>query len=224
MPQLISSLTKRILKILIIGTVLMGFVPLVAQSQRMVVSNARMNVVYLGVPNPINIAVEGYKCDALTIAVDNGKVEMGSDKCSYLIYPEKHGRMSIAISEKKSAKHLGTTEFRVKQVPDPEATVAGKMGGVISKAVLQAQEGIVTRLTCYDFDMRFSVTKATIAIIRKGNTIYAESLQGAVFTTKTKKGFQQLVDGDKVLISDIRCQAPDAVMRALNSIEFIISN
>lgn len=202
---------------------LFSILPLCASSQKCVVANTKQNVIYLGVPNPIDVAVEGYKCKDLTVTTDNGKLEGTDDKCSYDHYPEKAGRANIIVTEKKSGNKLGIVEFRVKYIPEPVAMVAGKQGGAISKNVLRAQVGITSVLLGFDFDARFVVERFTISIIRKGKSFYVEECTNPKFTDSTKNAFDKLADGDKIIFTDIVCRGPDSRSRRLQPIEFIVS-
>src|SRR5690606_6646864 len=103
----------------------------IAYCQKCVVANVRENIVYLGVSNPLDIAVNGYLCKNFEVSTDNGKVEKGNEICSYSYLPKTTGIANIIIKDKKSKKLLGRMPFRVEDIPPPTAMVAGKNGGEI---------------------------------------------------------------------------------------------
>lgn len=76
--------------------------PFFACAQKCVIANTKMNAVYLGVPNPIDVAVEGYLCRNLIVTTDNGRLEPLDDSCSYDLSVEKAGKATITITEKKT--------------------------------------------------------------------------------------------------------------------------
>jgi hypothetical protein len=192
-------------------------------SQKCVVANIKENVVYIGIPNPLDIAVEGYKCKDITVTTDNGRLETTDNDCSYSLYPTDAGTTYIILIERKSEKQLGKLPFRVKHIPEPVAIVAGKQGGAITKSIMKVQIGIAAVLLGFDFDARFMVTGFTISIIRKSKSLYTEECSNARFTDNTKSAFNTLEDGDKIVFSNITCKGPDSRTRQLQPIEFIIS-
>lgn len=196
---------------------------LFSYSQKCVVANAKENVVYIGIPNPLDIAVEGYKCKDITVTTDNGRVETTDNDCSYSLYATNPGVTYIILIERKSKKQLGKLPFRVKHIPDPVAIVAGKQGGAITKSIMKVQIGITAVLLGFDFDARFMVTGFTVSIIRKSKSLYTEECSNARFTDSTKNTFNTLEGGDKIVFSNITCKGPDQRERQLQPIEFIIA-
>src|SRR5690349_12342151 len=92
----------------------------------------KMNVLYLGLDNPVIINAPGYS--NFSVKVSDGEIHRGKD--SYLVNVSKIGAASISIFS-KNGKLIDTRVFRVKRVPDPIATVGGIYeGGAISKEEL----------------------------------------------------------------------------------------
>ncbi len=196
---------------------------LFSYSQKCVVANTKENIFYLGVPNPIDVAIEGYKCKDVVVTTDNGKVDPTDEPCSYQITLDKAGIAYVIVSEKKSNRPLGKIPFRVKHIPDPVAMVASKQGGAIGKNIMKVQLGITAVLLGFDFDARFVVTGFTIIITRKSKSLYTEECTNARFTDNAKSEFNNLQDGDKIVFSNITCKGPDQRERQLQPIEFIIA-
>lgn len=192
-------------------------------SQKCVVANTKENIFYLGVPNPVDVAIEGYRCKDIVVTTDNGKVEPTDDPCSYEINLDKAGIAYVILKEKKSNRQLGKIVFRVKCIPDPVAVIAGKKGGTITKNTMKAQIGIPTELLDFNFDVHFVVTGFTVIITRKEKHLYTEECTSARFTDNTKNAFNDLEDGDKIVFSNITCKGPDSRTRQLQPIEFIIA-
>jgi hypothetical protein len=63
---------------------------------------------------------------------------------------------------------MGSTPFRVRTVPDPIATVAGRDGGVIGRNVLLAQTGVLAEMKDFDFDLTFTVQSFTVSSVQGG--------------------------------------------------------
>ncbi len=194
----------------------------IGYSQKCVVANAKENVAYVSVPNPLEVAVNGYLCKNFDVSTDNGKIEVGSESCSYTYYPGKIGNADIIISDKKSKKVLGRVRFRIKDIPLPLAKVAGKSGGDIRRNVLKAQMGITSVFEGFDFDARFPIERFTVRIYRDKKIIFEEKTEGAKFNTPTKIAFDKVQEYDRIVFTDIDCKMPEGRTRILSQIEFRI--
>lgn len=198
--------------------------PFSAHAQQCVVANEKMNVVYVGIPNPLKAVVEGKPCSSVELHTSNGKVEKGPDPCSFIAYPAEPGRITytIALKEKNGSREVGRMDFRSKLIPAPKARVAGKNGGTITRNVLVAQEGIICYLDGFDFDARFMVSSFTTTIVRNGQTLFSQQAAGPRFNDETREAFRKLQAGDEVLFSDIHSKSPDGRIQALDPLEFRI--
>lgn len=194
------------------------------RSQKCVVANPKENIVYLGIPNPLDFAVEGQFCKNLVISTDNGKIEPTDEACSYILILKNAGKVEITISDKKSKNHkvLGKAVFRAKYIPDPIAIVAGKSGGEIRKSVLKVQVGISTVLNGFDFDIRFKIENYTVSFFRDNKPTFTKNCNGAIFPQEVIAAFDTLQTNDRVIFSRINCKSPDGKSRTLLPIEFVI--
>lgn len=79
-----------------------------SDAQKIVVANTRMNIVYLGIPNPIIAIAEGYKATEIELQCSEGKVEKNEED-GYVYFPEKQGKVLFeVISKKAENKILGS--------------------------------------------------------------------------------------------------------------------
>jgi gliding motility-associated protein GldM len=193
------------------------------------VAPVRMNVLYIGVDNPMSIAVSGYKSDDLTVSIDNGTITK-KDK-GYIINPKEKGRAIVTVSAK--GKKVSETEFRVKLVPDPVAKLAGKKGGDISKSLLLQQKEIVADLENFDFDARFTIVSFTLScsfssdsstkFIPNGNYVIEESSNSNKFTERQIEILKKLKTDQKFYIDNIIAIGPDGKKRQLPTLSFKIA-
>ena len=122
------------------------------------ISPTKMNVLYIGIPNPIRISVPGIASENLVVTLTNGRIEKSGD--DYLAYPSKIDATSksttIAVSARfgTETRPMGSMDFRVKEVPPPTATIGGKNGGNLKKEELLAENGIFADLKDFDFDLK----------------------------------------------------------------------
>lgn len=189
----------------------------------LVVSPTKMNVLYIGVDNPIDISVSGFSDDRIKPSISQGtlrKVGAGS----YIAKVKKGGKANISVSvssDEGKARSMGRMEFRVKPVPDPVAKVAGKKGGPIKKNLLAAQQGVIADLENFDFDLKFKVKSFSVSATVKGFDVTHLSKNNR-FTKQQKNLIKGLRRGSKLYIDDVKAIGPDGRPRKLSPIIFKI--
>ena len=190
------------------------------------ISPTKMNVLYLGIANPIKVSVPGVASENLEISVANGKFEKNGD--DFFVYPAKLDALgkitSISVTAKLNgeSRPMGAMVFRVKEVPDPIATIGGKNGGNLKKEELLAEEGIFAELKDFDFDLKFKVTQFDVSF--SGATGYTKTDKSASnrFTPEQKDHFSKLTQGSVINIDNIMAKGDDGTNRPLAPIFFKI--
>ncbi len=177
----------------------------------------KQQVFYIGVDNPIEISVLN-TTGKITLAISNGKITSKGDGY-YVANVKEVGTTTITISA--DGKIIGEKEFHCNTLPDPVASVGGKRGGSISKASLMAQKYVIAQLHNFCIDIQYPVVEFTVSAIKDG---FLEEItsNSTIITTEQKALIKQLKSGDKVYFEDIRAQAPDGSIRALDVIVFRI--
>ncbi|MCQ2251361.1 MAG: hypothetical protein MJZ66_09660 [Bacteroidales bacterium] len=190
------------------------------------VSPTKMNVLYIGVANPIEITSSGVDPNKLTPSITGGgSLQRGAKPGEYIATVKAAGKVNISVSANIDGhtKSLGTREFRVKRVPDPVAVVgtdpSNRRGGTISKATLANQAGVKADLENFDFDLKFTVVSFTVSANVKG-FVKDEPSKSAAFTPQQKALINSLAPGSRVSIDDIKAKGPDGSIRDLGSINF----
>ena len=176
------------------------------------ISPTKMNVMYVGIANPIRVSVPGVASENLMVAMTNGgRIEKTGD--DYLAYPSKLDATGKSTSINVSAKFggeirpMGSMEFRVKEVPPPVATISGKNGGTIKKEDLLAEEGIFAELKDFDFDLKFKVTQFDVNI--SGTYVKTFSSKDNKFTSEQRDQFSKLSIGGLIFIDNIMAKGDD---------------
>lgn len=182
----------------------------------LVVSPSKMNVFYVGVENPVEISVPGVPSSQLRASISSGTISKGRD--GYIVKVRKPGKCKISVSA--GTKAMGTKEFRVKKVPDPVATVAGKRGGVIRTAELKAQRKVVAAMENFDFDLKFKITGFTISTKTRDGYIIDKRSDNERINSEQKQLLGGLSKGQKVYFEDIKAKGPDGSVRELGTIAF----
>jgi len=176
------------------------------------ISPTKMNVMYVGIANPIKVSVPGVASENLIVALNNGgRIEKAGD--DYLAYPSKLDATGKSTSITVSAKFggeirsMGFMEFRVKEVPPPVATISGKNGGNLKKEDLLAEDGVFAELKDFDFDLKFKVTQFDVNV--SGTYVKTYSSKDNKFTSEQKDQFSKLSVGGIIYIDNIMAKGDD---------------
>jgi gliding motility-associated protein GldM len=185
-----------------------------------VVSPTKMNVFYLGVDNPVEISVAGVPRNNISADATNGSLITSG--ANFVMRPKRPGNSLINVYAEIDGKRrgVGSKEFRVKQVPDPVATVGGKKGGGIIKTELMAQTGVAAEMPPdFDFELKFTVTEFTLLSVVQG-FVKQYSSRNNRFTQEQKNLVNTLSKGSPIYIQDIKAVGPDGSIRSLSTINF----
>jgi gliding motility-associated protein GldM len=175
------------------------------------VSPTKMNVMYIGIANPIKVSVPGAASENLVVTINNGRIEKAGD--DYLAYPSKLDASGKSTTISVSAKYgselrpMGSMDFRVKEVPPPVATISGKNGGNLKKEDLLAEDGIFAELKDFDFDLKFKITQFEVNI--SGTYVKTFPAKDNKFTSEQKDQFSKLSVGSLIYIDNIMAKGDD---------------
>jgi hypothetical protein len=183
------------------------------------IAPTKMNVLYLGVDNPIAIAASGVETTDLEVTMENGIIE-GRDG-QYIARPFRPGPATIKVNYK--GKEIQQSEFRVKLVPDPVAAIPFKKGisiyyktqGEISKKDLLDADSIVVIMQNFDFDLKFDILEFTVSTRPNGYIKEAPSNSNK-FTEGQKQLIKELKPGHLIYFQYIKCKGPDGSERNLS--------
>jgi gliding motility-associated protein GldM len=185
-----------------------------------VVSPTAMNVMYKGIPNPIDVSVPGVDPSKIKIRVVNGIVSTQKVKNSkgvnfrgnWAVNPTTVGQnVQVIVSvtdESGKSEAVGTVEFRVKPVPAPTAVFAQKNTGTVAKNTALAQTGVYASLPDFEFDLFYKITSFTVLYTDARGDFEEPSTSNAL-TQKQKDLISRLSRGKNLFIKDIKCLAPD---------------
>jgi gliding motility-associated protein GldM len=189
------------------------------------ISADAMNVLYIGLDNPMSISVPGV-APANTNPVGNGinlKKLSDGKYIATVSAGSKEGTISVtAKMPDGTSKKMGEMKYRIRQVPKPEAMLGQLGSGSYPKAQVTAAAAFVyANLANFVFDgVKFTVTKYSVIFVpRRGNmeeTSVAGNSAAAIknFANKAKAG-------DIILVDRIRATGPGGE-RPLNPITITI--
>lgn len=190
----------------------------------------KMNVFYIGVPNPITVTAAGYSLEDVSISLPGASVAPGGTKGTYVVnVPIELNGKKIAATINATTKDRGTIkvggmEVRVKRIPDPVAKLGGKTGGSMPVNMFRPQLGIAAVLENFDFDTKFQVVSFDFAYQQRRKDYQGPFPQtGSYFSGEVAKYVKTAQIGDRIYIENIRAKGPDGSIRALNSIILLLN-
>lgn len=181
-----------------------------------VISPDKMNVLYIGVPNPISVSAPGVAASDLNVHF-SGAGSLSGSGGHYTATVSSIGRATISVSGAKGAV-LGSTEFRIKRIPDPKPQFAGKSGGNTSSANIRAQDRLFAQLDNFDFDAKFNVTHFTMLVVKPRQDAIILSGSGGELTGAMHSALNTVTPGTTVIFKDIVAVGPDHSPRSLDPI------
>ncbi len=188
----------------------------------LIVSPSKMNVFYSGIENPVEISIPGLTADQISATVNNGTIRRVSGS-NYVVVPRTTGDAQVSVTARinGSARNMGARHFRVRAVPDPVATVAGRKTGVIGRNVLLAQTGVLAEMENFDFDLTFTVTSFTVSTTQRGFVVDARSESNRI-TDAQREIIRQAGRNDRIYFEDIIAVSPTGDQRRLPTVSFRI--
>jgi len=160
----------------------------------------KMNVLFIGLDNPLKFAVSGIDNSELEVAIDNGQIR--SENGEYYINVTKPGISIVTVSYKGEV--IQKSEFRVRRIPDPLITENKYYTGKITKEEilrLGTMEfiynylNITSNSTIICYTMVISPCKSDDSFLFRGYHNKFEEIQ--------IKFINKLEIGDKIYFEDI---------------------
>jgi gliding motility-associated protein GldM len=189
------------------------------------ISATKMNVFYIGVDNPVSISVPGASNEQVmaTIAGCGGTMTKAAGSGNYIVRVTAKGTCKVNASAKMgtTTKSMGSMDFRVKNVPDPVAYIAGKRGGTITKQELIAAGGLTSKMENFDFELSCPITGFTLTV-KKGSDLISANSSSSRYTGEMSTFLNGVSRGSKVWFEDIRARGPQGETRNLGTISLKI--
>ncbi|MBK6936553.1 MAG: gliding motility protein GldM [Chitinophagaceae bacterium] len=168
----------------------------------------KMNVLYVGVDNPVTIAASGGGDDKVNASITQGSLtKIGPGKYIARVNTVNDNTM---INVSVDGKLAGAANFRVRTIPEAQAYVGGKPSGTnISAGEFRAQGGVGAGIKNFPFELEYNVVSYTFTC-DTDDDIVSVPAQGAAFAGAVRNAVNQHVQpGRMVTIDDIRVKGPD---------------
>jgi gliding motility-associated protein GldM len=200
----------------------------VAAKPSTVISADKMNVLYIGVDNPMSISVPGVANDNVSVTASGGGVSLVKDPKAggghFIVTATTQGKCMISVSAKMDGKNMpmGQMEYRVKRLPDPVAKIANLKGGPINKSILAAQ-AIIPVMENFDFDLFPRIVSFRVTMIRRGKDPLDLASTSNSLTPEMKNAIMTAPLGTKLYFEYIKASMPDKTTRQLSPLNFVLN-
>lgn len=174
------------------------------------VAATKMSVFYVGVPNPVSVSAPGVAVDDIEVSAPGLSFKNDKKAGSYIVRPLKATNkkgVDVVVKNKKSGAILGKSNFRVKRLPDPAASVLGSKEGLISKGKLRAISKVDAKMENFDFDLSVSVQQFTLTV-KLGTDLMSFKSKGNKLTPAMKKVLTKVGRGSRIYFEEIKVKMP----------------
>lgn len=189
------------------------------------ISADKMNVLYIGLSNPISVSAGGVPGEAVSASISAGSMTKKATG-EYAVVVSSPGKAVISVSANidGKAKTLGSKEFRIKYIPDPVLKVGLSKGPSMKAAEFKVQGGLRADLEDFVFDgVKYDVVSYRIGIQpRSGDYVEGEA-NSAYFPSSVMGAIRSLKPGDQVYFDNVRVKGPDGKVRDMSNINFKIN-
>ena len=188
------------------------------------VSAEKMNVLYIGVDNPIEVTAAGVSSNSLNATGTNVTLTK-KDANHYNARVTKVGEAIVTLTGENGFSF--PKKFRVKRIPDPVAKLlvgsGDTRGGTINSGTMAAVPGLQAELENFDFEARCGITSYTIVVKKRNEDAIAKQGTGNAFSGEIKSALSGIRGGDIVSIYDIKALCPgDEITRKIGTMNFVI--
>jgi gliding motility-associated protein GldM len=174
----------------------------------------KMNVLYIGVENPLTITA-GAGSEKVSASFTGGSLKKVSGN-KYIANPTNPGEHFVTVLVE--GKAAGKVAFRVKQLPLPAAYVGNLKPGPVPTANFKAMGGVIAKLEDSEFDAPYEVVSYTVGALSSDIPDYAPvTNNGNRWNGGAANLINKLKPGALVVINDIMVKDPSGRVRKLSS-------
>ena len=175
-----------------------------------VVSPDNMNVLYLGVDNPISISVPGFTDDKVSATISSGTLTKQSGK--YIARVSQTGTTTVRVTAQTETvtKPMGDMEFKVKRLPPPEVALSGRPGGQISVDLVRNALGLTATAPWFHFPIPYRIEEFHVVLNPAGTSNQIpKSNSSAVFSADVRELLRRARPRDRLYFDNVVVALPD---------------
>lgn len=178
----------------------------------------KMNLFYIGIDNPITVAMAGIPAEKVKVSCEDAEIEnLGNGH--YNVRIKTVGKKIIKVEADGIAPK--EIEYRVKRIPDPKSMIGFLSGGKVSIGYFEHQKKVTAQLTGWPFEEKCVVQDFIMTIQSKGLEPVEIFNEGEYFNAASLSLMEVIKSGDVVYFDNIKCKCPgDPASRKINAMVF----
>lgn len=187
-----------------------------------VVSPTSMNVLYVGIDNPIKISVPGFTSDKVNASGCNIRKVKGEE---YLANPSNVGadeKINVSVNTPEGVKSYSTT-FRVRRIPDPYAYIFNSKGGTLKLSEFKAANRVEAKNPDFVFQIPYQVVGFEMVFAPKSGGVVSDYANGTAFSSLMQDIQKKAKVGDTIVLPVVKVKMPDGTTRTISSSFKLIS-
>jgi N-acetylmuramoyl-L-alanine amidase len=181
-------------------------------AHEVVIALDKMNMLYIGVDNPVSLAVSGYRSKDLIVSIQNGTITGKDGKYIARVSNINPAEIIIETIENGKRKLLGKQTYRVKRVPDPVDRIAYSDFDYTIKPILGIDGSNKVRLKAAAFlnakkitaGTGYEVAEATVYFSGAGFSKVKSSTLNGNELSKLKENLGSCVAGSVITFDNVR--------------------
>ena len=178
----------------------------------------KMNVFYIGVPNPVTIS-SGTGWDKTHVSMAGGSLTPSGAPGKYTVKVSSVGKASISVN---ADGKVSTYDFRIKRIPDSVIKVGPAASGRIQSVVFKNQNFARAELENFDFDAHFNIVSATLYFSGANfPSVQSAEIHGGSLEP-VKSFLQRSIPGTSVTFDNVKVQGPYGIVRSIPGPGFIL--
>ena len=168
-------------------------------------SAAKMNVMFVGVDNPVFVTAAGISSNEVLVSATGANVAE-SNYSTYILRVDHPGDVTLHV---KAGNMQSDFYFRAKRIPDPTPMFGGMtLPEQMDQNTFRKQGGVGLLLRDFDFDAKFTMLHFEVVRLTATGNRTATTNTGARFGEAARELVDQAAPGDLYLFRDIECQFP----------------
>lgn len=183
-----------------------------------VISATKMNVVYIGLENPISVSVPGYSPKEVQVSISPAGAatfKPDAQAGTYLLNPKyvqgvREVVVSVSVTKNGKTSKMGEQKYRIRQVPKPIPMLGSiEQSGPVSAGVLKTAAFVYANLKDFAFDgISYKPTKYTLIYQPKKGDAKAFFGNGPAVPPEAKAALNNAKTGDRITLVQVQATGP----------------
>ncbi len=192
------------LRLLILSSLISN--SLFSKGQDLVIANTRMNILYIGIHNPIQFASKSIPVNKIVLTAQRGETISNNGQFFYQNCRNEGGELIIYAKNKQTNKVIDSAIFRLKYLPEPIVRIAAPVmfdGVYVGKDIVNDFYGVYARISD-DYEFPVNIVSFKITVSNSAGLKKILLNEGHRITPEVKNEISKIEKEDTVVIHDVK--------------------